>query len=288
MERLLPLRASGSRRPVFCVHPGSGMSWCYSGLVRHLPAGVPVYGIQAAGLDGDGPLPATLEEMAAEYADLVQRAQPEGPYRLLGWSLGGNVAFAMAGELRARGQEVELLAFLDAYPRRASTGEETPLAEVFAHNLRDAGFDVTEEELTDGSFPTARYRAFLNAGGDPMGRLDDAELAAVLKVFMNNAGLMRGHTPGTYDGDVLVLAAERADADKLARRGAESWRPHVTGRIDRVGVDSDHLGLVQSDAALAVIGRALAERLGRDAGPTVSEHPPTEGVTAMNPSPEVA
>ncbi|GGZ04608.1 hypothetical protein GCM10010385_62660 [Streptomyces geysiriensis] len=288
MERLLPLRAAGTARPVFCVHPGSGMSWCYSGLVRHLPADIPVYGVQAAGLDGDGRLPATLEEMAAEYADLIQEAQPEGPYRLLGWSLGGNVAFAMAGELRARGQEVELLAFLDAYPRQAGSGPQTPLAEVFAHNLRDAGFAVTEEELTDGRFPSARYRAFLNAAGDPMGRLDEDELAAVLQVFMNNAGLMRGHTPGTYDGDVLVLAAERADADKLARRGAESWRPHVTGRIERVGVDADHLGLVQSDAALAVVGRALAERLGREAGPAHPASPPTEGVTAMSPSSEVA
>ncbi|WP_329471268.1 amino acid adenylation domain-containing protein [Streptomyces sp. NBC_01723] len=288
MERLLPLRATGTARPVFCVHPGSGMSWCYSGLVRHVPADIPVYGIQAAGLDGDGPLPATLEEMAAEYADLVQEAQPEGPYRLLGWSLGGNVAFAMAAELRARGQEVELLAFLDAYPRQAGSGAETPLAEVFAHNLRDAGFAVTEEELTGGRFPSARYRAFLNASGDPMGRLDEDELAAVLQVFMNNAGLMRGHTPGTYDGDVLVLAAERADAGKLARRGAESWRPHVTGRIERVGVDADHLGLVQSDTALAVIGRALAERLDRAAGPAVPATPPPEGVTAMNPSSEVA
>ncbi|WP_277343326.1 non-ribosomal peptide synthetase [Streptomyces sp. Tu 4128] len=288
MERLLPLRATGTARPVFCVHPGSGMSWCYSGLVRHVPADIPVYGIQAAGLDGDGPLPATLEEMAAEYADLVQEAQPEGPYRLLGWSLGGNVAFAMAAELRARGQEVELLAFLDAYPRQAGSGAETPLAEVFAHNLRDAGFAVTEEELTGGRFPSARYRAFLNASGDPMGRLDEDELSAVLQVFMNNAGLMRGHTPGTYDGDVLVLAAERADADKLARRGAESWRPHVRGRIERVGVDADHLGLVQSDTALAVIGRALAERLDRAAGPAAPATPPTEGVTAMNPSSEVA
>ncbi|WP_457757912.1 amino acid adenylation domain-containing protein [Streptomyces rochei] len=288
MERLLPLRAAGTGRPVFCVHPGSGMSWCYSGLVRHLPADIPVYGVQAAGLDGDGRLPATLEEMAAEYADLIQEAQPEGPYRLLGWSLGGNVAFAMAGELRARGQEVELLAFLDAYPRQAGSGPQTPLAEVFALNLRDAGFAVTEEELTDGRFPSARYRAFLNAAGDPMGRLDEDELAAVLQVFMNNAGLMRGHTPGTYDGDVLVLAAERADADKLARRGAESWRPHVTGRIERVGVDADHLGLVQSDAALAVVGRALAERLDREAGPAHPASPPTEGVTAMSPSSEVA
>ncbi|MGA4846193.1 amino acid adenylation domain-containing protein [Streptomyces sp. G5(2025)] len=283
MERLLPLRASGSGRPVFCVHPGSGMSWCYSGLVRHLPPEIPVFGIQAAGLDGEGRLPDTLEEMAAEYADLVQEAQPQGPYRLLGWSLGGNVAFAMAVELRARGAEVELVTFLDAYPRSATSGDETPLAEVFAHNLRDAGFDVTPAELADGAFPAARYRAFLHATGDPMGRLDEAELACVLKVFMNNARLMRGHTPGSFDGDVLVLSAEQAPAEKLARRNADSWRPHVTGRIERAGVDADHLGLVQSDAALARIGQALAEQL-----PADSRRPTTQGATAMSPSSEVA
>ncbi|MGW0601615.1 amino acid adenylation domain-containing protein [Streptomyces sp. NPDC002776] len=262
MERLLPLRATGSARPLFCIHPGSGMSWCYAGLVRHLPAEIPVYGIQAAGLDGDSGLPATLEDMAAEYVDLIRQAQPEGPYRLLGWSLGGNVAFAMANELRARGQEVELLAFLDAYPRRASAGPEPALAEVFAHNLRDAGFEVREEELASGAFPVARYRAFLEASGDPMGRLDESELAAVFKVFMNNARLMRGHAPGRHDGDVLVLTAERVSGEKLARRDHESWRPYVSGRIDRVGVDADHLGLVQSDAALARIAEALAERIG--------------------------
>ncbi|MEU9026480.1 amino acid adenylation domain-containing protein [Streptomyces sp. NPDC048383] len=271
MERLLPLRASGSERPVFCVHPGSGMSWCYSGLVRHLPAEIPLYGIQAAGLDGDGVLPATLEEMAAEYADLIRQVQPEGPYRLLGWSLGGNVAFAMADELRRRGQEVQLLTLLDSYPRRPAAGAEPSLAEVFAHNLRDSGFDVTPEELAGGAFPAARYREFLLAAGDPMGRLEADELRSVLDVFMNNAGLMRGHVPGHFDGDVLVVSAERVSADKAARRDARSWHPHATGRIDRVGVDSDHLGLVQSDDALARIARALTERL-----------LPTEGDTAMS------
>ncbi|MDT0387742.1 amino acid adenylation domain-containing protein [Streptomyces sp. DSM 41921] len=265
MERLLPLRAGGPARPVFCVHPGSGMSWCYAGLVRHLPADVPVYGVQAAGLDGDGGLPATLEEMAAEYVDLIRRTQPEGPYRLLGWSLGGNVAFAMAAELRARGQQVELLAFLDAYPRQAGSGPEPALADVFAHNLRDAGFELTapeEAELASGTFPVARYRSFLQATGDPMGRLDESELAAVLAVFMNNARLMRGHTPPRHDGDVLVVAATRVPGEKLARRDHESWRPYVSGRIDRVDVDADHLGLVQSDAALARIAEALTERIG--------------------------
>ena len=238
------------------------MSWCYAGLVRHLPADTPVYGLQAAGLDGGGALPATLEEMASEYVDLVRRAQPEGPYRLLGWSLGGNVAFAMAEELRRRGERVELLALLDAYPRRASGGAEPTLTEVFAHNLRDAGFDVTEAELAGGAFPVTRYRAFLRSAGDPLGRLGEDELTAVLDVFMNNARLMRGHTPPRYDGDILVLTAERVSGEKRARRDHESWRPYVSGRIDRVGVDADHLGLLESDASLAHIAQALSERLG--------------------------
>ncbi|NEC93059.1 thioesterase domain-containing protein, partial [Streptomyces sp. SID12501] len=167
--------------------------------------------------------------MAAEYADLIRQVQPEGPYRLLGWSLGGNVAFAMADELRRRGQEVELLTLLDSYPRRPAAGAEPSLAEVFAHNLRDSGFDVTPEELAGGAFPATRYREFLLAAGDPMGRLEADELRSVLDVFMNNAGLMRGHVPGHFDGDLLVVSAERVSADKAARRDARSWHPHATG-----------------------------------------------------------
>ncbi|CJB48339.1 polyketide synthase [Streptococcus pneumoniae] len=52
--------------------------------------------------------------MAADYLKHVREVQPHGPYRLLGWSLGGNVVHAMAAQLQNEGEEVELLVMLDS------------------------------------------------------------------------------------------------------------------------------------------------------------------------------
>jgi hypothetical protein len=63
---MLPLRRGGTRPAVFCVHPGGGLSWCYSGLIRYLGTDRPVYGIQARGLAGPGSPPVTIAEMAGD------------------------------------------------------------------------------------------------------------------------------------------------------------------------------------------------------------------------------
>ncbi|MFD0332647.1 thioesterase domain-containing protein [Streptomyces erythrogriseus] len=116
---LLPLRAEGTATPLFCVHPGAGIAWRYTGLLPHLGGDQPVHGIQAAGLDGARPPAPDAAAMVAHYLDLVRQVQPHGPYRLLGWSYGGFVAHAMACALQRDGERVELLAMLDAPSRTA-------------------------------------------------------------------------------------------------------------------------------------------------------------------------
>ena len=116
LEVLLPLRPSGSLPPLFCIHPGGGLSWSYSGLMRHLPADRPIYGLQARGISHPETSPQTLEEMAADYVTFVRHVQPTGPFHLLGWSFGGLVAHAMATHLQDHGETVALLALLDCYP----------------------------------------------------------------------------------------------------------------------------------------------------------------------------
>src|SRR4029077_19732390 len=76
LETLLPLRPSGKLPPLFCIHPGGGLSWSYSGLLAHLPIDCPVYGLQARGITQPEMAPRTLEEMAADYVVSVRQVQP--------------------------------------------------------------------------------------------------------------------------------------------------------------------------------------------------------------------
>ncbi|WP_338781635.1 amino acid adenylation domain-containing protein [Streptomyces sp. DG1A-41] len=259
---LVPLRASGTGTPLFCVHPAAGLSWCYLGLLAHLDPAYPLYGLQARGTDGAEPLPASIGEMAADYADQIRAVAPEGPYRLLGWSVGGTIAHAIATELERRGAQVELLAVLDAYPVADAAGTEPPSeAAIIARNLRAIGFDFQEGELTPETFPIERYRAFLARENKVMARFEEHEILAMKDVYVNNTRLMWSHTPGRFGGDMLFVTARR-DQGALAReRGHRAWAAHVAGEIVNHDVDSDHEGLMTRPGPIAHVGRLLADRL---------------------------
>jgi thioesterase domain-containing protein/acyl carrier protein len=122
---MVAMRGGKNPRKLFLIHPGGGILWNYVHLVRHLPADVPVYGLQARGLDGKSVPHDDMENLAADYIAEVRRIQPDGPYLLGGHSLGGMIAFEMARQLKDSGDEVELLAMFDsAVPRQRTTADD--------------------------------------------------------------------------------------------------------------------------------------------------------------------
>jgi amino acid adenylation domain-containing protein len=248
LDVLLPLRSGGDLPPLFCVHPAAGISWVYSGLLRHIDARRPVYGLQARGLKGT--VPASVGEIAADYVQQIRSVQPDGPYHLLGWSFGAVVAHAMAVRLQAAGQQVGLLALLDGVPGGVLDG------------ARGAVLDGMPGGVPDGV--TALLASLGYAPDDPRGPADLeamlGEAAHVLPdVFARNAKLMNEHIPELYRGDALFFSAT---ADKPARWPYEqAWRPHVSGRIEAHRIDCEH-GAMTRAAPIAQIGSMLADRLG--------------------------
>jgi amino acid adenylation domain-containing protein len=111
---LVLLAPGGPEPPIVLVHGGAGTVLPLAQLARRLCGRRPVYGLQARGLYG-GPRPLrSVEEMAQHYLTELRAAQPSGPYRLVGYCFGGIVAFQMAQLLVRAGEEVELLALLNA------------------------------------------------------------------------------------------------------------------------------------------------------------------------------
>ena len=108
--QLSPAHRAGT--PLWCIHPVSGLVNDYRPLGRDLPT--PVFGLQMPGLDDvSAPHLTTIEAIAAAHVDTLKRRQPNGPYRLLGWSLGAVLAHEMTKQLTAAGDSVDLLVLLD-------------------------------------------------------------------------------------------------------------------------------------------------------------------------------
>jgi amino acid adenylation domain-containing protein len=223
-ERLIRLR-DGDGPALFCVHPGIGLSWCYTGLVGYLGGTGPVYGLQSPGVWDPSYRPTGVAAVAEEYCRAIREVRPHGPYALLGWSYGGTVAHAMAVLLRRDGERVDFLGMLDAYP----TGEAVDGAE--------AGRALREEL---GEYPAA----------------GSSEVEALIGLAVQHSRLMAAHRPEPLPGDAhLLVAARDADGDLPAL-----WRPFVEGRLVVETVAHSHHGLL-SAGALPDVGPIVARWL---------------------------
>jgi amino acid adenylation domain-containing protein len=263
---LIPIQPGGALAPFFCVHPAGGDVLCYAPLARHLGPDRPLYGLQSRGLSGGGEPVGTIPGMAALYLEEIRRVQPEGPYRIGGWSLGGVVAFEMARQLRERGEEEALLVLLDSALGMAAGEPEDDvdlLLDVVAYvaNLWGGELSVSREELEafDAGARLDRVLDLLRGAGflPPGAGLD--QLSRTLDVYRANLAAARAYRPqvgGEGGGAVLFRAAEAPGA--LADLPDLGWGRFLSGPLEIETVPGHHLNLLAEPNV-----RTLAERLRR-------------------------
>ncbi len=242
--------------PLFAIHPAGGISWCYGRLARTLEPRRTVYGLQAPALAPDGAVPASLEALAADYVARIRAVRPQGPYHLLGWSVGGIIAQAMAVRLRELGCAVGLVALLDSYPADAWRGEPDPGEDgALKALLAIAGHDP--DRLPALALDRASVLAFLRASDSPLARLPDAALDGVVRVVAGNNRLVRGHHHRRYDGAITHV---RAGLDHQGRDlSPDQWRAYAR-EVAVIEVPALHAHLT-GPAATALIAPALARLL---------------------------
>ena len=236
LDLVMPMRVAGDDPPLFCAHPLVGLSWCYMALLPHLQGGYPLYGLQARGLRRPEPLPASMREMARDYADQIRLTQPVGPYHLLGMSLGGTIAFAIAEELQSRGEPIGLLIILDTSMDNLDEIEVDPW---MVCNLILAQFGYVPAVTEADADPQARLlEAVRRRPGLGLDEWPDQRLRALQRVIVNNLAVARAYRPGRVRCPMLFFSATRQEptlAEKL-----ESWAAYVDGPIEAVELDCGH------------------------------------------------
>ncbi|WP_345675539.1 amino acid adenylation domain-containing protein [Yinghuangia aomiensis] len=237
---LLALRPDGALPPLFCVHPGFGLAWPYAALLPYVEPERPVYGLQSPVVAGAEPA-AGFAALAAEYLARVRRVQPRGPYHLLGWSFGGEMAFALAALLREAGEDVRFLAVLDAQPPAPlPSGEGRSGADGF-------GTDAALDHLA---------RAVPGGDADVLTGLGDDVVARLIAARRLHEFLAPEAPLPAFDGDVLCVVAE----GNARHTGAAAWRDRVTGTVSSHEVPYHHDDLLSRDA-VGRIGPLLRDAL---------------------------
>lgn len=257
---LVSLRESGSRTPLFLVAGGGAPAASLLPLVRALPDDVPVYGLQAHGLENRGVADRSVRANARRFVRLIREVFPHGPYRLGGHSIGGLIALEMAVLLEADGDRVDVVFGLD------------PLLEpsIVAHLTGTRARRVRTPRT--GALP-ARQRAEGPATAKP--RLERIQAAVVLHALMLTAGtvrlpasvqwtvfwelssrFVRRHRPTPWAGRVhLIRARDNTDPDA-------AWRLLAAGDLRCHTVGGDHHSMIRQahvTETAAVIAAGLDE-----------------------------
>jgi glyine---[glycyl-carrier protein] ligase len=245
---ILPLRTRGSLPPLFCIHPMSGISWCFARLMPYMSSDYPIYGLQARHLTDPKSIPQKVEEIADDYLNQIRMIQPSGPYHLIGLSFGGLVAQAIAGLLQKQGDEVSLLALLDAYP---PVFDQSPVA-------------VTREQLLPVIYEYFGYGTDVGdldpaASRDLADYMADFPIDAIIETNQAFFSIVNATILQRYDGDLILFTA--TDSGDSAESRPEAWRPYITGEIKVRPIESRHKDLLFNNESSAQIGRGLADEL---------------------------
>lgn len=250
-ESLVPMSPGGRDRPVYLLHHPSGTVIAYQALVEHLGRDRPVYGIQAAGVDGvDRPL-RSVEEMAARYVEIIVDADGSGDYRLVGHSLGGLLAWETARQLQSSGGTVSMLALLDTNAREGT----------WRRNPGDPNSGTAQSALRVGrrllgDLKWGSRMAWYSTRNSPI----PPDLARIRQVRASSRAFDL-YRPGSYDGSVtyyLATAGSGSDPGKVK----EQWGA-ISRELEIVPVPGNHSGpdSLLNEPNVSVLGHELVRRL---------------------------
>jgi thioesterase domain-containing protein len=252
-DLVVPIRASGSGVALFCPHPYGGQVMSYLPLSRLLDDH-PVFGLRARGLEGESAPHNDIATIAREHIEAMKTVQSVGPYHLVGFSMGGTIAWEMACQLQDAGEHVAVLAMLDSAAEHAATsvrrlfGRDVPawlsgdcelLTSLFP-GLLDL-WSMVAEEPVDRQFAALR-RLGVDRGLIPA--VDEAQIRQMLAVARHNGTALRRYRPRSYGGGATLFVARDGLRASLGLAEDLGWGRYAMDRLETISVPGSHYSIM--------------------------------------------
>jgi thioesterase domain-containing protein len=286
---LVCLRSGDQNTPPLFLFPGGvGVLIELMDLAQALDYRGAIYGIAFSGLDGVGPVYDRIEQEAARSLAIMRRLQPNGPYRMIGYSFGGITALETARKIRQQRGEEAFLCLLDtaqndhAWPLRVwlpfmlrkiaaklkkmkyrRPAQKNP--HEYSENPQPPRGTQLEFRFRNPNHPNYPYYHPYWRGNYP----------PFYGQVAQNACRMRGrYMPSRYDGKAFFFAS--AGGDSLVCDPLRVW-PKYLPNAEWTRVPGNHLSMILGRNAVflaAEISRRLDQTLtaAPDSAPTETAH----------------
>jgi amino acid adenylation domain-containing protein/FkbM family methyltransferase len=271
---LVPMRQEGTRPPLFLFHAHGGNVLEYHWMVQYMEKDQPVYAFQARGLNGEPIENTSVEEMARAFVEELRQFQPEGPYFLGGFCLGGLLAMEVAQQLTTDGQEVALVVMIQSMPpdARRTRPSVSMLQRWWYRTKKRISLEV--DNLTHGGKTYFFYRcrntwdrslaraaiAVDNIMGDhPADRSRLSRLYIFEALGIKHKQAMEKYEPKPYGGDTLVFRASKQLSGLVADEWL-GWRRILHGNFEICEVPGHQQNLMR-EPNVRDLASALDRRL---------------------------
>jgi amino acid adenylation domain-containing protein len=242
-----------SKTPLFCIHAVWGNILFCRNFTNHLETERPIYGLQSRGLDGEHQPCTSIPEMATNYIEEIQTIQPQGPYLLTGFSLGGVIAFEIAQQLQAQGQEIQLLALVDtSCPNQDADRESidrTLLSKTLLHFRKLLKLNNSDRvdyiwkrvvwNLTEGN-ANILYKLYLRHIKNSLTEL------RLLNVYWANYQTQYSYVPQPYQGKIILFKADdRGIGNEDEHDDTLDWGLLASEGLEIVTIVGSHEDLIE-------------------------------------------
>jgi thioesterase domain-containing protein len=259
---IVPINPSGSRPAFFGVSAyGDAFSWVR--LAHQLGPDHPFYAFEAPGIDGAQAPLTSIEVLAARYLDDLRAFQPAGPYFIGGFCLGGIVAFELARQLRAQGQDVALLALIESPSPDGFRSAHRPAAR-FLHRRAQ----ILQRVRTLAGQPWLEWLAFVRECLVRVVPRDDEPRGQVFRTTMQ-AAYAYVREARTYPGRIVLFLG----SEELKRRRAYlrqlDWARVAAGGLEvNVGIDgcTDYRMMISDPPHVRALAELLKPYINLEAG----------------------
>ena len=252
----MQLKEGGQKPAIFLAHGIGGNASDFSELARHLRLAHPIYAMQAQENGASiGKPRRSIEEMASVYLHAIKRLQPEGPYLLVGYSLGGLVSLEVAQRLRRAGDRVPLLTLVDSYPHpsRLSTRQRIRLFRRLIKRRVSSVMRVVTNDRRNHCTPRLPRPASMNSESSRTKSGSQKEFYVAL----------RKYRPRFYEGSVHFIKAEVPT--KFPDNPTAIWA-HLAAEFESETMPGDHVTMLSthSDMLASLLTRHITNALSGD------------------------
>jgi thioesterase domain-containing protein len=260
---LVPIQTKGDKPPIFAVPGGGGNVLSYQPLGKALGDKQPFYGLQAVGLDGKTSPLNSVERTAEANIIALQSIQSKGPYRLIGHSYGGAVAYEMARVLQKQNEKVESLILLDSFApsiiqKQKMLHEITILYEVCITlaNLHGLNLNINIKKLTQLS-DNRRVSYIFDIFNSYGVNITEEQFGAFYNVIKASLYSYHSYRPTILSDSVDVYLYRATEKSEYKRKVCNDygWNELLFNPVKIYDVKADHFSILDKDHIQQVVGK---------------------------------